>query len=268
MTEIAAAVLPALSGEKVLRSGGDRRTGRGQRPAAEPENPRGCVHVYQELTGEVEAALKAEMGWSRFLDIWRDGSAEARCGLLVDLLYRRPDIALRLVRKLLGNHFPDLLNQLAAHIREAKPDSVVGLYRSLPDDDLLAMLMVSPERVLMLAEFFSIPIPISTAEHVLWAAAQNAGQSDTARLNYLMTRLARLKQELELIGHTVEHSKDAAMLSKRAGFRSAVDREVERTEASIRRLEQLLAGMRGNVPKPVRAQRSRFVVGCRRRAIC
>src|SRR3974390_948984 len=172
MTEIAAAVLPVLSGEKVSRPGGDRRTGRGQRQVAEPGNLRGGAPVYQELTGEVEAALKAEMGWSGFLDIWRDGSAEARCGLLVALLYRRPDIALRLVRKLLGNHFPDLLNQLATRIRSAKSDSLVGLYRSLPDDDLLAMLMVSPERVLMLAEFFSIPIPISTAEHVLWAAAQ------------------------------------------------------------------------------------------------
>jgi hypothetical protein len=261
MTEIAAAVLPALSGEKALRPDSPRRT-RGRKQAA---NAPGYARISQELTGEVEAALKAELGWSRFLDIWRDGTSEARCGLLVDLLYRRPDIALMLVRKLRGNQFPELLNQIARRIRTCGPDSAVGLYRSIPDDKLLATLMVSPERVLMLAEFFAIPVPISTAEHVLWAAAQNAGESDTARLHYLMTRLARLKQELELIGQTVEHSTDAAMLSQRAGYRNAVDREVERTEASIRRLEQLLAGMRGNTPKPPRQERRRFIVGCRRR---
>jgi hypothetical protein len=243
MTEIAATALPSLCVD----------------PAERPDG--------EKLTQEVESALKAEMGWSRFLDIWRDGSPDARRDLLVDLLYRRPEIALTLVRRLLDNHYPGLLNQLAQRIRRAGPDSAVGLYRNLPEDELLPALLVSPERVLMLAEFFSIPVPLSTAEHVLWGAAQNVGESDTGRLNYLMSRLARLKEQLELVGRAVEHSNDKALLSERAGYRNAVDREVERTEASIRKLEELLATLRGTAPKPKRARRAGFLLPCRPRRI-
>jgi hypothetical protein len=241
MTEIAEAALGPLCCDAALRPDSDM------------------------LTEHVESALKIEMGWSRFLDIWRDGSPDARRDLLADLLYRRPDIALLLVRTVLDNRYPNLLIQLARRISNSGPDSAVGVYRNLPEDELMTTLLSSPERVLMLAEFFSIPVPLSTAEHVLWCAAQNAGESDTSRLTYLMSRLARLKEQLELVGHTVEHSTDKTPLSERAGYRSAVDREVERTEASIERLEQLLACLRGNAPKPRRARRAGFMLPCRPR---
>lgn len=241
MTEIAEAALGSLSCDAALRPDSDM------------------------LTEHVESALKIEMGWSRFLDIWRDGSLDARRDLLVDLLYRRPDIALLLVRTVLDNRYPNLLMQLARRIGNSGPDSAVGLYRNLPEDELMPTLLASPERVLMLAEFFSIPVPLSTAEHVLWCAAQNAGESDTARLKYLMSRLARLREQLELVGHTVEHSGDK--LPDRAGYRSAVEREVERTEASIERLEQLLTCLRGSAPKPKRARRAGFLPPCRPRRV-
>jgi len=67
-----------------------------------------------------------------------------------------------------------------------------------------------------------------------------------------------------MVGHTVEHSTDAAMLADRAGYRKAVDREVERTEASIHRLEQLLAGLRA-APKAKRSRRATFAMPCRPR---
>ncbi len=241
MTEIAEAAIGTLNCDAVLR----------------PDS--------EMLTEHVESALKIEMGWSRFLDIWRDGSPEARRDLLVDLLYRRPDIAVLLVRTVLENRYPTLLVQLAARICNSGPDSAVGLYRNLPEEELMPTLLASPERVLMLAEFFSIPVPLSTAEHALWCAAQNAGESDTARLNYLMSRLARLKEQLETVGHTVEHSTEKVHLVDRTRYRNVVDQEVERTAASIERLEQLLACMRGNTPKPKRARRAGFSLPCRPR---
>jgi hypothetical protein len=240
MTEIAAAALQFLCGDSALQA------------EAGP------------LTEEVETALKSEMGWSRFLDIWRDGSDEARRDLLADLLYRRPRIALNLVRDGLDGHYPALLLQLATQIRNSKADR--GACSSKCDDELLASLLLSPETVLMLAELFEIPLPLSTAERALWSAAQDPRDLDDAKLTYLLTRLARLKEQLQVVGRTVELSTDAAMLANRSGFRNAVDREVEHTEASIRRLEQLLALVRGAGAAPVkRTCMAAFSAPCRPR---
>ena len=202
------------------------------------------------LTEHVESALKIEMGWSRFLDIWRDGSREARRDLLVDLLYRRPDIAALLVRTVLNNRYPALLIQLSARIWNSGPDSAVGLYRDLPEAELMPTLLASPERVLMLAEFFSIPVPLSTAEHVLWCAAQNAGESDTAQVKLPDVPLGAFEGTIGN-GGTQSSSIPPTRFSYPIvrGYRNVVDREVERTEASIERLEQLLACLRGNASK-------------------
>lgn len=242
MTEIAATALPILCGESALH----------------PESGR--------LTEEVESAIKSEMGWSRFLDIWRDGTEEARRELLADLLYRRPRIALSLVRAGLGGRYPALLAQLAGRIRSSKPETCAGRAAAGCDDELLASLLISPETVLMLAEFFEIPLPLRTAERALWSAAQDATDLDDAKLNYLLTRLARLKEQLEMVARTLEHSTDATMLANRARLRNAVDREVERTEASIRRLEQLLSMVRAGSKAAVkRACRAGFSARCRPR---
>src|ERR1035441_7841108 len=111
MTEIAVAALPFLCGDSAVRPDVD------------------------QLTEEVESALKTEMGWSRFLDIWRDGNQEARRDLLADLLYRRPQIALKLVRSCLQGQYPRLLTQLAWRIRNSEGDSAAGWYRNVSEDE-------------------------------------------------------------------------------------------------------------------------------------
>ncbi|MBS1874694.1 MAG: hypothetical protein JSU00_15875 [Acidobacteria bacterium] len=241
MTEIAAAALPHLLSDPVVSP------------------------VVESTTEEIEAALKTEMGWSRFLDIWRDGATQARCDLLTDLLYRRPSIAVTLVRTLLGGEYPSLLIQLARRIRAAAPDAALDLYRNLPDEDLLHTLLLSPERVLMLSEILSVPVPFVTAEHVLWSAAQNANSTDSTKLQFLMSRLSHLKERLEVVGLSIERCADPAVRRGYTAYRNAVDREVEQTEASMRRLEQLLAGLRAAPSKPARAKRSAFRVVCRPR---
>ncbi len=244
MTEIATAALPLLSGAgRTTRS-----RGRG----------RECMPEAQRLTDEVESALKSELGWSRFLDIWRDGAPAERRELLVDLLYCRPQIAVELVRTLLRNRYPDFLKQLAQRIRGHEASSNVMVYRQLPEPELLPALLGSPERVLSLAEFFSMPIPLSTAEHVLWSAAQKASSADRDRLTRLMARLMQLKQQLDNLSVVV-----AGSLDGNTGHRSAVQREMERTEDSMRRLEKLLTELRDSAP-PELPHRRDFHTRCRR----
>lgn len=233
MSEIASAAVPVLCGNPTIRPDID------------------------SVTAEVESALKNEMGWSRFLDIWRDGSADARQELLVSLLYRRPRIALKLVSTLPGSRFPGLLRQIARRIRNAKGNSQISQYRNLSENELLSVLLVSPQRVLALAEFFAIPIPLSTAEHVLWAAAQKASDTDLYGLRALMTRLARLKQQLESVGSSLD----------REGSSSAVEAELRLTEASMRRLEQLLARVLIKAADASRSRRIPFFHACRRRRV-
>ncbi len=241
MTEIAATAMPYLMGDPVVSP------------------------VVESTTEEIEAALKIEMGWSRFLDIWRDGTAQARCELLTDLLYRRPTIAATLVRTLPGGQYPSLLERLAKEIRNSAPHAGLDLYRDLPEEDLLQMLLLSPERVLMLSEILAVPVPLGTAEHVLWSAAHNATQSDSLKLPYLMSRLSRLRERLELVARTIERCKDPAVRRGYTNYRTTVDSEVAQTEESMRRLEQLLASLRTNTGKPKRTKRSAFQVKCRQR---
>lgn len=240
MTEIAGAALPILSAD----------------PPLGPELERVCE--------QVEAALKNELGWSRFLDVWRDGSPREKSEMLADLLYRKPQIGLLLVNKLLDRHFPAFLQRLVERIRQSEPSPALALYRHLADDELLPALLLSPERVLTLAELFELPVPLRTAEHALWSAAQNVNESDTTRLRYLISRLARLKEQLKNVASVVDRTPDAA-LTNRGAYRSAVDREVERTEASMRHLEQLLAGMRIK-PAAGGPTNSSFYPMCRKRA--
>ena len=242
MTEIAAAAMPYLTGDPVVSP------------------------VVESTTEEIEAALKIEMGWSRFLDIWRDGTAQARCELLTDLLYRRPTIAATLVRTLPDGHYPYLLEQLAKEIRNSAPHASLEPYKDLTEEDLLQDLLLSPERVLMLSEILSVPVPLGTAEHVLWSAARNATSSDSPKLPYLMSRLARLRERLELVARTIERCKDPAVRRGYPNYRSTVESEVAQTEESMRRLEKLLASLRASPGKPKRTRRSAFQVKCRQRS--
>ena len=244
MAEIATAALPYLVSDPVV-------------------NP-----VVESTAEEIEAALKTEMGWSRFLDIWRDGTSQGRCELLTDLLYRRPSIAVTLVRTLLGGRYPVLLEQLAGQIRRATPDAALDHYRTLAYEDLLHTLLLSPDKVLMLSEILSVPVPFTTAEHVLWSAAHNANATDSSKLQFLMSRLSHLKERLEVVSHSIERCPDPAVRRGYSNYRKAVDREVEQTEQSMRRLEQLLAGLRPvAVPaKVIRGNRSAFRLVRRRRS--
>jgi hypothetical protein len=70
---------------------------------------------------------------------------------------------------------------------------------------------------------------------------------------------------LELVARTIERCSDPAVRRGYPNYRTTVDSEMAHTEESIRRLEQLLAGLRSSTGKPKRTKRSAFQVKCRRR---